>query len=597
MMAVEKFKNIATSAIANNANTDYLQSQGEQFRKIFLNIFKNKQGGIVANVTQLDALYALFPKKLLQAYSISDLCELKFLGFNTKHQSPVVILTDKNNKIKVVATRHIKDESGNIVKDKKWIRIAGSTNNFISCNIKDDASEVAIAEGISEAQLFEILGMSYICFQNAGEMSKFDKNPQKDEILTKLKGKTTLCFVDNDEAGESGFNNLLPIISGVASQIYKIKFENSEKGYDFRDFVVQISSKFYDNDLKQNIEKGINERKKLVKFQKESIFSKLQRHAITAEQIRNHKTAWLIPSFLAKQSLVNIYAASGSGKSIFALHLSISLLKDDKIKSIYYIDADNGIGTLQRRNLDSIIETYKSSFRYICANIKDENGEYLDKNIIIDELAKYAKSSQNKYDDCLIILDSIRDFIKGDMLKDYCVIPALDNLKKLRDSGATVIFLHHQPKYSNNPKEKNKTYKGATAFADSVDEAWYFENKSKRQGTHEMIAILEPLKQRDETRPQAFIVNTDTFSFIADDYFKYALNEKEHFSIDLATKIIGENPQGINQSALAIKIRQLGENNIVGTNHLWDLLRRFESINYKTIRSDKNSKIYLPLQN
>lgn len=142
MIAVENFKNITTPTIANNANTDYLQSQGEQFRKTFSSIFENNQGGIIANATQLDVLYALFPKNLPQAYGISDLCELKFLGFNKKHQSLVVILTDINNKIKVVATRHIKNESGNIVKDKKWIMVAGSTNSFISCNIKDGASEV-----------------------------------------------------------------------------------------------------------------------------------------------------------------------------------------------------------------------------------------------------------------------------------------------------------------------------------------------------------------------------------------------------------------------------------------------------------------------
>lgn len=126
--------------------------------------------------------------------------------------------------------------------------------------------------------------MSYICFQNAGEMSNFDKNPQKDEILARLKGKTTLCFVDNDGAGESGFTDLLPIISGVAIKIYKVKFTDKEKGYDFRDFVVQMSSKFSGDKLRESIDLDIKEHKEQVKMQRESVLSRLEKHSLTADQ-------------------------------------------------------------------------------------------------------------------------------------------------------------------------------------------------------------------------------------------------------------------------------------------------------------------------
>ena len=54
------------------------------------------------------------------------------------------------------------------------------------------------------------------------------------------------------------------------------------------------------------------------------------------------------------------------------------------------------------------------------------------------------------------------------MMKDNQVISILDYLKKLRDIGATVIFLHHQPKQPSNQKEKSKTYKVSTTFADSL---------------------------------------------------------------------------------------------------------------------------------
>ena len=75
-------------------------------------------------------------------------------------------------------------------------------------NRSDDV--VFIAEGIGEVGLFEMLKASYVCFQNAGEISKFEYSPLKDEILEGLKGKR----VDNDEPSQNGFNALYPVIGG-----------------------------------------------------------------------------------------------------------------------------------------------------------------------------------------------------------------------------------------------------------------------------------------------------------------------------------------------------------------------------------------------
>ncbi|WP_257936089.1 hypothetical protein [Campylobacter lari] len=52
------------------------------------------------------------------------------------------------------------------------------------------------------------------------------------------------------------------------------------------------------------------------------------------------------------------------------------------------------------------------------------------------------------------------------------MIKVFNELQKIRDNGATIIFLHHQPK--QKPDENNKVYKGATTFLDSVDEGYFF---------------------------------------------------------------------------------------------------------------------------
>ncbi|WHN18361.1 hypothetical protein QMK11_09555 [Campylobacter jejuni] len=51
------------------------------------------------------------------------------------------------------------------------------------------------------------------------------------------------------------------------------------------------------------------------------------------------------------------------------------------------------------------------------------------------------------------------------------MIKIFDELQRARDNGATIIFLHHQPK--QNQDENNKAYKGATTFLDSVDEGYF----------------------------------------------------------------------------------------------------------------------------
>lgn len=61
------------------------------------------------------------------------------------------------------------------------------------------------------------------------------------------------------------------------------------------------------------------------------------------------------------------------------------------------------------------------------------------------------------------------------MSYDEVVMPMLDAMQNMHDTG-----------------ENNKAYKGATAFFDSCDEA-YFVKKKERKESH-LIVTLEPMK-------------------------------------------------------------------------------------------------------
>lgn len=359
-------------------------------------------------------------------------------------------------------------------------------------------------------------------------------------------------------------------------------------------------------DFNYENEETIPKETKPSKKEREKItFASLQKFKITPEKIQEYTPEWLVDGFLVKRTLVNIYARGGAGKSYFVLNLCKWLLEKDKVKRILYIDGDNGLGVFSRRKLDITLmdEPYKSRLVYISGLVRSQDGEYLDKRHLISDLACDVDNYAGKLDDTLIVIDSIRDFIGGDMAKDNIVIPVLDDLKKLRENGATIIFLHHQPKQPSNPDENNQAYKGATAFSDSVDEAWYFANRTKDEhGGNKLVVTLEPQKRRDDTKHQAFVVDLSDAAMenlTQADYWDYALNDKQQAALDYALEVIAENPQGIIQGKLASAIyarAKEDEREVVGKNLLWELLKKYDKALFN-IRKEpgKNRSIYEPL--
>lgn len=107
------------------------------------------------------------------------------------------------------------------------------------------------------------------------------------------------------------------------------------------------------------------------------------------------------------------------------------------------------------------------------------------------------------------------------MSYDEFVMPTLDAMQNMCDYYAEVWFLNHQNK-QDFMGENNKTYKGATAFFDSFDETYFVKKRKESR----LIVTLEPMKQRDDTKPQALIINTANLSLKFDDYMLYAMNDK-----------------------------------------------------------------------
>lgn len=328
------------------------------------------------------------------------------------------------------------------------------------------------------------------------------------------------------------------------------------------------------NSLRQESALKINKAEK--QFPISEILAEKGFKRIMAQDLINLEFKWLIESFLPKQSLVMIYAGAGAGKSYFVLYLSKFLLENNKIKDIIYLDADNARTSLKERRVEVFLQM--SNFHYHFANNYNKYTIFKD------------MQEANNLNDTLIIIDSIRNFIQYDFNKDFAMVKFFDELQKLRDNGASIIFLHHQPKQTQD--ENNKIYKGATAFLDSVDEGYFLDKKDIKEN-EEFIILLEPQKRRFKTKPCAFKIDTKNQSFDFVNYLKYSENQKSQITLSLVMDILSEYKEGLNQQDLAKEIKkrvELDYIEIVGRNALWKLLNKYKDIYFSIVYESSQNR-------
>lgn len=323
----------------------------------------------------------------------------------------------------------------------------------------------------------------------------------------------------------------------------------------------------------------------------------LRKFASTSEQIRSHQVSWLIDDFIVNQSLGMIYAQAGSGKSYLAVFLALYMLKNNTINEVFYLDADNSITTAKLRNGDKWLDLANGKLVYLLSEcISNFNKDTF--------TAEFVKNLENKPKDYLkgkfVVFDSARNFINSDLSVDYKVKPFLDNLQTLRDYGANVMFLHHQPKQPLNKDENNGLYKGATAFIDSVDYA--YQLSSKKLSDDKTLILLTARKSRNLEKNQAFILDNITFNLEFVDYDDYALSDKELDTIEVIQEILNENKTGISKRNLIEKVLERAKLNgieVLGGNALREFLPKLKNkfLTFeKTDEKKRNSlEIYRPI--
>jgi hypothetical protein len=153
------------------------------------------------------------------------------------HSSLTIMLYDEKKNLKTAAIRRYRS---------KWYKVRGSKAKFIPYRLTDKYSYCFVAFGMAEALIFNILGLEYFILQSDSEAYHIDKNPYFKTIKEKLRGRDILILPDYDESGFKAAtalkNNLKAFSSPKIIEFYKL-VDSPKKGYDFRDYVLEVQDK------------------------------------------------------------------------------------------------------------------------------------------------------------------------------------------------------------------------------------------------------------------------------------------------------------------------------------------------------------------
>jgi len=362
----------------------------------------------------------------------------------------------------------------------------------------------------------------------------------KDAYSSYLQGARVVILPDNDRPGQDHASQILKSLQGIAREIKVLNLPDLQDKQDISDW----------------LQLGMGDKDKLLELTERTAPAE---RVLPAIQDKNKKSLdsyllkdedlqlpdyWLIDNILSPFTLNTIFSAAGAGKSLFVLLLSCYLLENNKIDTVIYLDKDNSKKTLQNRNLLAIKNKFgQNRFKYIPACNMDN--EVM--NILLGEL------KERKHGHCLIMVDTIRNFLKGDANSDKDSIAFMDTMKQIREYDNTVIMLHHV--------NKMKQIKNNTSIVDYSDVVYRLEANKDKENNKLFFNISLGDNPKDR------IGVKEEFSGILD-YKSYTLTLQDQ----------GLNPEDMDFTNYVKSLLQNGEMN---QSQIWENVKKELEMNFK----------------
>lgn len=238
-----------------------------------------------------------------------------------------------------------------------------------------------------------------------------------------------------------------------------------------------------------------------------------------------------IPDFLYSNSVTLIYSPPKQGKTWLGYGITTTLAEREDIRSIIYVDMDNGLSSLKERAIDDKLINH-SKIEYVSrAKIDCSPMDYLRK---ID-----SEATAGNYRDVTFVFETTKDFVDTDSKSQSEEFMKI--MMRVRDAGATVIIMHHATK-------TGRTISGVQVFINSPDNVYEMVQKAKEKNMlHFMLTVTHA---RTLVKDIGLSVNTNTLQLeLLNEVYATMSEYEEHF-VRKAKDALDKNPEGLGQTDL-----------------------------------------------
>jgi len=297
------------------------------------------------------------------------------------------------------------------------------------------------------------------------------------------------------------------------------------------------------------------------------------------EEDLNLPSKWLIPGILAPYTINMFFSRSGGGKSFFILLLSLSLLEQGKIDTLIYLDNDNSKQALIGRKIGDIKKQFGKKFIYVPSFKTDK------------ELMKVLLSDlkEEKYGHCLVIVDSIRNFMQGkNPNEDKDSISFMDDMKQIRGYDNTVIMLHHL--------NKSGQVKNNTSFGDYSDLSYFMEanNDKKQKRIFAEFSCNPDMGCKDRIGARESFIATIDYDIMQLIIGESGVNPEDFEFTSYVKDLLLEHGQLKQREIISYVKENL---DIQSNGEIQNLLSKYTGLIWKYGKGYKNSNIYSLLEN
>jgi len=258
-----------------------------------------------------------------------------------------------------------------------------------------------------------------------------------------------------------------------------------------------------------------------------------EKWALGHGDLQEEETHFLIQGFLVEQAITMFYGKEKQGKSWLLYAITKLLCEHERVKKVFYVDQDNPKRQLKERNIDDLIEKYSDKLMYLARGSTPLSGLEL-----VDALAKPAVLDD--YRGVVFIFDSTRDFVDRTD-SDIQAKRFMENMKKMREAGATVLLIHHATK-------SGKAIDGSAEFTKSADNVYEVVQRGKDGNAIQFD--LPVYRDRDAIKEMMLSVCTKTLTLSVDDDFYAGLKKEDEAFVQQVTELLSKHPSGLNQGAV-----------------------------------------------